>query len=130
MEKRGEVRILVGLALAVLVAGCHESEIEPASPIRDDWARASFQDPEEMFWDVPPPVVTNPAPVVYRPASISLGYVGDAPLTETPAQAPHWPWVQERFQADRYRMGYGATGYGYAYGYGRGLRRGARHGWR
>jgi hypothetical protein len=47
---------------------------------------------------VPVPAVLDPAPVVReRPRSVSLGFVGDEPLTETPPSPPRWPYVQEPF---------------------------------
>jgi hypothetical protein len=58
----------------------------------------------------PVPAVVDPAPVPReRPQSVSLGYIGDAPLTETPPSPPHWPYVQEPFH---YREPYGRHGYG------------------
>jgi hypothetical protein len=68
--------------------------------------------------EVPAVYAVNPAPVVYRPRSISLGFIGDEPLTPT-YSGPRWPWVQEGFyMAPAYAYGYG--------GYGGGARRGRR----
>jgi hypothetical protein len=110
--------LLVGIAgLTCLALGCHESELEPESPVRGDWSMAEWQAPVAYMSqsDVPSSVIVNPAPVVYRPRSISLGFIGDAPLTPSAEQGPRWPWVQEPFHM--------APSYAYGYGYGRRSRR-------
>jgi hypothetical protein len=111
--------VLLGL-VGSLLGGCHESDLEPQSPLRGDWSMSHWATPAAaMPIEVPSLAVVDPAPISYRPRSISLGFIGDAPLTQTPYYGPRWPWVQEPFY-------YGAPAYAYGYGgYGR-SRRGRR----
>jgi hypothetical protein len=109
---RATVGAPVVVALALL--GCHESDLEPQSPLRGDWSMAEWQAPVATIpMEAPAVYADNPAPVVYRPRSISLGFIGDEPLTPTPYSGPRWPWVQEGFHmAPAYAYGYGGYGYG------------------
>lgn len=99
------IELLALLALAVGGAGCHESELEPKTP-EGVW---DMETPgvaaEASYTMAPVPAVMNPAPLPReRPRSISLGYIGDAPLAGSPPVGPHWPYVQEPFH---YREPYG-----------------------
>lgn len=116
MGSTGQRTIAVAVGLAVmgaLVAGCHESEIEPRAPIADPWEDDGSAEWERPVFamsqaDIPPAVIADPAPVLVRPRSISLGFVGDEPLTPSPVMPPRWPWVQERFHLQpAYAYGYG-----------------------
>ena len=107
--------LLAPLVLALLNAGCHESELEPKSP---DALWESPMTAEQTYMLAPVPAVVDPAPVRERPKSISLGFIGDQPLTEVPSSGPRWPYVAEPFH---YREPYAYGGYyGYRGGYGRG----------
>jgi hypothetical protein len=103
-QKRGMRRWLLLAPLAVV--GCHESELEPKAP---EWGEPGRGAVEATYAMAPVPAVIDPAPVRERPRSISLGYIGDAPLTETPPSPPRWPYVEEPF---RYQEPY-ATPYGF-----------------
>jgi len=122
-EVRANVRALLvcllrACACALGLAGCHESDLEPASPLRGDWSmRAADIPAQAMSPEVPALYVPDPAPITARPRSVSLGFIGDEPLAPSPVMGPRWPWVQEPFHM---RGGYG---YGGAYGYGYGGRR-------
>ncbi len=108
------VMVLLSLAGLSLMAGCHESDLEPQSPLRGDWTMSGWQAPvASVPMEAPLVYAENPAPVLYRARSVSLGYIGDAPLTATPYGGPRWPWVQEGFHMAP------AYAYGYGYGYGR-----------
>jgi hypothetical protein len=87
-------RWLVALPLAL--GGCHESELEPKAP-EGIWTEPGQGAAEATYTMAPVPAVIDPAPAPERPKSISLGYIGDAPLTETPPSPLHWPYVQEPF---------------------------------
>jgi hypothetical protein len=109
---------LVLAAAAVPLAGCHESELEPQTPDQVWAVERPGAGLEAAYTMSPTPAVFNPAPLPRdRPRSVSLGYIGDSPLTASPPRGPRWPWVQEPF---RYR-GYGGGSYGrgrsYGYGY-------------
>ncbi len=111
------------VAIALLLVGCHESELEPQTPAAA--MRAPGEGAAEATYALAPvPAVFDPAPVRERPASISLGYVGDAPLTETPPSGRHWPYVQEPFHyVEPYPTYYGyRSGFHRAYGRGRWMR--------
>jgi hypothetical protein len=88
------------LLLLLLISGCHESELEPKSP--ETWAMPGEGAAEATYAMAPVPAVYDPAAIRERPKSISLGYIGDGPLTPTPYHGPRWPWVQEPFRYDRY----------------------------
>ncbi len=96
-------RTLALLGAIALVAGCHESDIEPRSAIEDDWAIRQWQQPAGQMSqaDIPRVWAENPAPMPrIRARSVSLGFVGDAPLEqESPAEG-RWPWAQELFPPD------------------------------
>jgi hypothetical protein len=105
--------LLPALSLLV-VAGCHESELEPQTP-EGLWCDRSA---ETTYMMAPVPAVVDPAPVWPQPRSISLGYIGDERLTPTPPSPPHWPYAPAPPFADHYRAGYGyRSGYGFAYRY-------------
>jgi hypothetical protein len=93
-----------GVVMAAVCMGCHSSDLEPESPIRHDWAKTQWQEPVMAMpqWDVPPVDASNPAPTQgARPRSISLGFIGDEPLTPPPATVvPRWPYVQEPFHME------------------------------
>jgi hypothetical protein len=115
---------LCGLALAAAIAvcatGCHESDLEPESPLRGDWSITQWQQSAATMSqaDIPHYAVVNPAPLpLERPRSVSLGFIGDAPLTPSPVYAPRWPYAPEPFYQS------------YAYGYGR-YGRSSRGRWR
>jgi hypothetical protein len=114
-------RFALIVAVASQLAGCGESEIEPrsaASVQGDEW---------DPFVPEPPPragaapraqplapraelaVVEPSPPPPQRPRSISLGYIGDEPLTPSPPTPPRWPWVAEPFHNDHWTSGYGWT---------------------
>jgi hypothetical protein len=78
------------------LAGCHESELEPKAP-EAAWSEPGRGAAEATYAMAPVPAVIDPAPVPERPKSISLGFVGDEPLAETPPAPLHWPYVQEPF---------------------------------
>jgi hypothetical protein len=106
------------LLATALLGGCHESELEPKTPDQMWEVERPGAATEAAYTMAPVPAVFDPAPVPReRPQSVSLGYIGDAPLTPAPHVAARWPWVPEPFH---YRGGFG--GYGY---YGRGSRGGA-----
>ena len=117
------------------IVGCGESEIEPrsaASVAGDAWDPFSDapRDPSrsDLTTRFPPPMpvradsVHEPIPApptppegetlasTYAPPrrahSISLGFAGDQPLTESPPTPRRWPWVAEPFHMqDRYVSG-------------------------
>jgi len=107
-------------ALPLVLDGCTESQLEQRVPEQVWQDRPTGPTPQEgpleaTYRMSPVPAVVDPAPVPReRPRSISLGYVGDAPLTETPVYPPHWPYVQEPFH---YREPYGGRRYGYGRGH-------------
>jgi hypothetical protein len=106
-------RVILGLLL--VLTACHESELEPQTPDQmwDEHPDQVQGGPLEASYAMAPiPAVMDPAPIRERPRSISLGYVGDAPLTETPPGPPRWPWVEEPF---RYQEPYGPQRYGYGH---------------
>src|SRR6476469_3715323 len=108
-------RALLGLLLAL--TACHESELEPQTPdqVWDEPHSATYGPLEATYAMAPVPAVVDPAPVPREPPrSISLGYVGDAPLAESAPSPPHWPYVQEPFH---YREPYGGRRYGYGRGH-------------
>ena len=115
MGSTGQRKFAVALGLTVMgafVAGCHESEIEPRAPIADPWEEGRAEWDRPVFAmsqdDIPAAVVDDPAPVLVRPRTISLGFVGDEPLAPSPTMPPRWPWVQERFHLQpAYAFGYG-----------------------
>jgi hypothetical protein len=133
----GRLLLCFGLLAAgtAALAGCHESDIEPQSPVSDEWAVREWSQPVVLMSqaDVPPGLPRgddgNPAPLPAEPPrSVSLGYISDAPLSQV--QVPRrWPWVQEPFHMDRwsYGGGYGRYGGGGYYGYSRGFGRGRRY---
>jgi len=112
--------LLLLLAMAGGLAGCHESELEPKTPDAVWDMERPGGSTEATYALAPVPAVFNPAPLPReRPASISLGYIGDGPLTPAHGIVRRWPWVQERFHiAD-----HSSYGYGYSRGYSRGARR-------
>jgi hypothetical protein len=120
LQRTGTMRSTVALVLAALsvlaLAGCHESELEPRTPDAI-WVEPNEGSLEAAYAMAPVPAVTNPAPQPesQRRRSISLGYIGDAPLTQAPPSPPHWPYVAEPF---RYRDPYPRV-YGRGYRYGR-----------
>jgi hypothetical protein len=128
---RERLRLSFGLLLTLQVgmlslAGCHESDIEPETPISDEWAVRDVGRPVVLMSqaDIPPADFGNPAPLPAEPPrSVSLGYISDAPLSQVYVPR-RWPWVQEPFHIDRwpYAGGYGRYGGGY-YGYSRGFGR-------
>lgn len=123
-ERARATWLLLTIGGAVWATGCHESDLEPASPLRGDWSMMAADLPAQaMSPEVPALYVPNPAPVTSHPRGISLGFIGDAPLAPTPVMGPRWPWVQEPFHT---RAGYHYWGT-YGYGYGRHVR---RRGWR
>ena len=91
------MRRLTLVATALFLIGCHESELEPQTPASALRAPGEGGAAEATYALAPVPAVYDPAPVRERPQSISLGFVGDAPLAETPPAPPHWPYVQEPF---------------------------------
>ncbi len=111
-----ELSMAVAL-LGVGLAGCHESDIEPRSPIDDDWALQDTQRPVLAMSqdDIPLADVSNPCPLPAEPPRvINLGTIGDAPLTQV--HPPHrWPWSPEPFHIEGYPYGirsyYGARYY-------------------
>jgi hypothetical protein len=105
------------LLSAGAIGACHESELEPKTPDGVWEMERPGGSVEATYTLAPVPAVFNPAPLPReRPRSVSLGYIGDAPLTQTQGVTRRWPWVQERFHiADH-------SSYGYGYGY-RGARR-------
>jgi len=96
MGQKGGMRSWL-LVVPLALAGCHESELEPKAPA-GVWTEPGRGAAEATYTMAPVPAVIDPAPVAREPPkSISLGYVGDEPLTETPPSPPHWPYVQEPF---------------------------------
>ncbi len=104
----------VGL-YGVGLAGCHASELEPQTP--DEVWQVDRGAPEAAYTMAPVPAVYNPAPIAERPRSISLGFIGDAPLSPAAPHGAHWPYVQEDFHYRGYASG---GGYGRPHGYARG----------
>ena len=109
MGQNGRMRRWLLVLAPLALAACHESELEPQTP-EGAWSEPGRGAAEATYTMAPVPAVIDPAPVRERPKSISLGYVGDEPLTETPPSEPHWPYVQEPFH---YREPY-PTPYGFA----------------
>lgn len=85
---------------------------------------------------------TQQMPRPVRPRSISLGFIGDGKLTETPNHGDRWSygthdnllpphahgaWVSSHGYG--YGYGYGHGGAGYGYGYPRGYGSGTTHGY-
>jgi hypothetical protein len=108
--------VLVAVSMcSALACGCHESDLEPQSPLKGDWTMAKWDAPAAaMPVMVPSLYAGDPAPIMVRPRSISLGYIGDGPLTPSPYMGPRWPYVGEGF--------YGGYGYANPYRYRRGFR--------
>lgn len=101
------------LLVAAALAGCHESELEPKSPEQVWDLETPGASAEAAYTMAPVPAVFDPAPVPRdRPRSVSLGFIGDGPLTPSPHVGPHWPWVQEPFRYQG-RGGFGSYGYHY-----------------
>jgi len=76
---------VTAVLLALTGVGCHESDIEPRSPLSDDWTVYDSEEPVEMMSqeDIPEVSAENPAPLPAEPPpSISLGCIGDEPLTQ------------------------------------------------
>jgi hypothetical protein len=115
LSNRAPAMALALATASLACAGCHESDLEPQSPLRGDWTMSQWAAPVSSIpMEAPAVYAANPAPILYRPRSISLGYIGDEPLTPTPYAGARWPWVQEGFHmAPAYAYGYG-YGYGYA----------------
>jgi len=89
--------VAIGTACAIAALGCAdaESELEPQTPVNAQWVdpmRLRAPDIADSF-----PVVfveaQRTAPPRRRPQSVSLGFIGDAPLgTEAtpPHHEPYW----------------------------------------
>jgi len=95
------MRSAIGLALALAVSGCAdaESEIEPRTPVN-----AQLFDPTTLrapdIVDGFPQVFAmaqENAPPPQRPTSLSLGFIGDAPLGTQPTPPHHEPYWTRPF---------------------------------
>jgi hypothetical protein len=106
------------LASLLLLPACHESELEPATPDRmwedpsafhsSSWEPMTTGPLEATYALAPVPAVVNPAPLPPEPPrSISLGFIGDEPLTATPPHPARWPYVPEGFYPPGYPGLYG-----------------------
>jgi hypothetical protein len=118
------MRTALGLAALLGAAvSCHESELEPKAPENGEWVASPVEvapapEPAEIHTIIPPQKwVENPAPGRRtQRQSISLGFIGDEPLSETESTGPRWPWVQEPFKMGTWRWRHGrqfARLYGY-----------------
>ncbi len=104
--------LLIACLMGSALLGCHESDIEPESPVNDDWMVSQWQQPAITMSqrDFPPVLADNPAPLSRVPTrSISLGFMGDSPIgggvkgdANGQYRSPlmNWPQPLPRFASD------------------------------
>ena len=99
--------IIVGLACAVAVAGCAERDPVTANDVAMKPPCECGAPVTTLAAPVEPAASIAPRPVRLQ-QTVSLGYAGDAPLTQIPTRHEWW--------GDHDRAAYGGYGYGYGYG--------------
>jgi hypothetical protein len=86
LHRAARMRAMVGVGIALVVCGCAETdaEVDARSPVRDHF-------PEQFA------LAQQSEPPAQRPRSISLGYIGDAPLGTQPTPPHHEPYWTRPF---------------------------------
>jgi hypothetical protein len=81
------MRIVLSIGVAVTACACAESAVVPRSPVRDTFPQR-FRAAQEA------------APAPPRAHSVSLGFIGDAPIGLEPNPPYHLPWWERPFPCD------------------------------